>query len=110
MKEVPSVTMKAGTFSLAMIVPLTRPTTAAPATAARKPERHRQGNSGTPALNDARMACAESTEARLITQPTREVDAGGDDDEGLPEAEQQDRRDRDEDVLRVADGEEGGAA
>ena len=28
MKEVPSVTMKAGTFSLAMIVPLTRPTSA----------------------------------------------------------------------------------
>ena len=61
------------------------------------------GKSGSPALKAARMASAESTEARLITQPTREIDAGADDDEGLAEAEEQDRRDRDEDVLRVAD-------
>ena len=39
----------------------------------------------------------------------REVDAGADDDEGLAEPEQQDRDDRDEDVLRVADGQEAGA-
>ncbi len=32
MNEVPSVTMNAGTFSLAMMTPLTRPTAAAPAT------------------------------------------------------------------------------
>ena len=37
MKPLPSVTMKAGTLSLAMITPLKRPTTAAPPTAARKP-------------------------------------------------------------------------
>ena len=38
MKELPSVTMKAGTFSLAMIEPLIRnPTNAGPATAATKP-------------------------------------------------------------------------
>ena len=35
-----------------------------------------------------------------------EVDAGADDDEGLAEPEEQDRGDGDEDVLRVADGEE----
>ena len=33
----------------------------------------------------------------------REIDAGADDDERLAEAEQQDRRDRQKDVLRVAD-------
>ena len=69
MNEVPSVTMKAGTLSLAMIVPLTSPTMAAPPTAARKPMMT-DGNSGTPALKAARIASAESTEARLITQPT----------------------------------------
>src|SRR6185436_3114845 len=34
------------------------------------------------------------------------IDAGADDDEGLAEAEEQDRRDRQQNVLRVADGEE----
>ena len=69
MNEVPSVTMKAGTFSLAMITPLMKPTSPAPATAARKPMTA-AGNSGTPALKAARSASADSTEARLITQPT----------------------------------------
>ena len=69
MNEVPRVTMNAGTLSLAMIVPLTSPTAAAPATAARKPITA-EGNSGTPALKAARIASAESTEARLMTQPT----------------------------------------
>src|SRR5271166_882601 len=69
MNEVPSVTMKAGTFSLEMIAPLTKPTTAAPPTPAAKPART-EGKSGTPALKTSRIASAESTEARLITHPT----------------------------------------
>ena len=69
MNEVPSVTMKAGTFSLAMMTPLTKPTAAAPPTPAAKPT-STEGNSGTPALNAPRIASAERTEARLITQPT----------------------------------------
>ena len=52
------------------------------------------------------MASAESTEARLITQPTERSMPARDDDEGLAEPEQQDRRDRDEDVLRIAEREE----
>jgi hypothetical protein len=69
MNELPSVTMKAGTFSLAMITPLISPTSPAPATAAKNPITT-EGSSGTPALKVARMASAERTEARLITQPT----------------------------------------
>ena len=52
-----------------MMTPLTKPTAAAPPTPAMKPMRT-AGNSGTPALKAARRASAESTEARLITQPT----------------------------------------
>ena len=69
MNEVPSVTINAGTFSLAMITPLTSPTAAAPPTPAARPT-STAGNSGTPALKAARKASAERTEARLITQPT----------------------------------------
>ena len=69
MNEVPSVTMNAGTLSLAMIVPLISPTTPAPATAASKPATTEK-KSGSPELKAARRASAESTEARLITQPT----------------------------------------
>ena len=69
MKEVPRVTMKAGTFSFAMIAPLMSPTAPAPATAARNPMTT-EGKSGSPASKAARMASAESTEARLMTQPT----------------------------------------
>ncbi len=69
MNEVPSVTMKAGTFSLAMMTPLTKPTAAAPPTPATSPART-AGNSGAPPLKAARRASAERTEARLITHPT----------------------------------------
>ena len=69
-----------------------------------------EGKSGTPALKAARMASAERTEAEAHHPADREVDAGADDDEGLAEAEEQDRGDRDEDVLRVADGEEADVA
>ena len=69
MNEVPSVTMNAGTFSLAMMTPLTRPTAAAPPTPATRPI-STEGKSGRPPLKAARSASAESTEARLITQPT----------------------------------------
>ena len=61
--------MNAGTFSLAMMTPLMKPTKAAPATAARRPSTT-AGNRGAPALNEPRIASADSTEARLITQPT----------------------------------------
>ena len=69
MKEVPRVTMKAGTLSLAMMTPLTKPMKPAVATAAVKPMTA-EGKSGTPALKAQRMASAEVTEQRLITQPT----------------------------------------
>jgi hypothetical protein len=69
MNEVPRVTMKAGTFSLAMIVPLIRPTAPAPATAARNPMTT-DAKSGSPELNAERMASADNTDAKLITQPT----------------------------------------
>ncbi len=69
MNDVPSVTMKAGTFSLAMIAPLIRPTTPAPASAAARPASTATA-SGAPELKALRIASAESTEARLITQPT----------------------------------------
>src|SRR5271165_7371389 len=69
MNEVPSVTMKAGTLSLAIMTPLTKPTTAAPPTPAASPTRT-EGKSGTPELKAPRNASAESTEARLITHPT----------------------------------------
>ena len=69
MNEVPSVTMKAGTLSLAMTTPLTKPTAAAPPTPAPNPT-STAGMSGTPALKEPRIASAERTEARLITHPT----------------------------------------
>ena len=69
MKELPSVTMKAGTLSLAMMAPLMKPTRPAPASAARSPTTS-EGKSGSPALNTALIASAASTEARLMTQPT----------------------------------------
>src|SRR5271165_7290923 len=69
MKDVPSVTMKAGTLSFEMMTPLTKPTAAAPPTPAANPTTT-EGNSGNPPLNDPRIARAERTEARLITQPT----------------------------------------
>ena len=69
MKEVPRVTMKAGTFSLAMMTPLQNPMKPAVATAAEKPMTA-EGKSGTPSLKAQRMASAEVTEQRLITQPT----------------------------------------
>src|SRR5580704_2506450 len=69
MNEVPRVTIKAGTLSLAMMTPLTKPTIAAPPTPAASPTRT-DGNSGTPELNAPRSARAERTEARLITHPT----------------------------------------
>src|SRR5271157_3175577 len=69
MKDVPSVTMKAGTLSFEMMTPLTKPTAAAPPTPAANPTTT-DGNSGSPPLNDPRIARAERTEARLITQPT----------------------------------------
>ena len=61
--------MKAGTFSLAMIAPLMSPTSPAPAQAAKNPMTT-EGNSGSPALKAPRIASAESTDARLMTQPT----------------------------------------
>src|SRR5215472_11106605 len=69
MNDVPSVTMKAGTFSLEMTTPLTKPTAAAPPTPAANPT-STDGNSGRPELNDPRIASADRTDARLITQPT----------------------------------------
>ncbi len=86
--------------------PLTKPTAAAPPTPAANPTTT-AGKSGRPELNEPRIASAERTEARLITQPTdRSIDTGGDDDEGLAEAEQQHRYDGDQNVLGIADGEE----
>ena len=61
--------MKAGTFSLEMMTPLTKPTTAAPPTPAASPT-STDGKRGSPALKEPRIASAERTEARLITQPT----------------------------------------
>ena len=105
MKDVPSVTMKAGTFSLAMITPLMRPTSRAPATAAKNPmtTRGKERHAGIEGAADG-----ERREHRGEAHHPADgkVDAGADDDEGLPKAEEQDGRDRDQDVLRVADGEE----
>ena len=70
MNELPSVTMKAGTFSLAMMTPLRKPTSAGARDRGEEADDAPTGNSGTPALKAARSASAESTEARLITQPT----------------------------------------
>ncbi len=61
--------MNAGTLSLAMMTPLTKPTAAAPATPAIRPTTT-EGNSGAPLLNAQRRASAERTEPRLITHPT----------------------------------------
>ena len=69
MNDVPSVTMNAGTFSFAMMTPLTSPTAPAPPMAAISPMRT-EGKRGMPPSNADRSASAESTEARLMTQPT----------------------------------------
>ena len=103
MNEVPRVTMKAGTFSLAMIVPLMSPTSPAPGAAAARNPITTEGKSGNPALKAARMASAESTEARLMTQPTERSMPALMMTNVWPRPKEQDRRDRHEDVLRVAD-------
>ena len=106
MKEVPSVTMKAGTFSLAMMVPLMRPTTAAPAIAASNPQ-GTATKTGSPALNVPRMASAESTDARLITQPTERSMPAEMMTKVWPRPSRTTGRDRHQDVLRIAHADEG---
>ena len=96
--------MKAGTFSLAMIQPLTKPTRRrrrAPRRA--RPHGERQRRAGI-----VRVAQRQRRQHRgQAHHPAdAEIDAGGDDDEGLAEPEQQHRNDGDQDVLRIADGEE----
>ena len=82
MNEVPRVTMKAGTFSFAMMTPLTRPTIAAPARAATRPMTT-EGKSGTPAWNADRRRQGRKHRGQAHHPADREIDAGGDDDEGL---------------------------
>ena len=97
--------MNAGTFSLAMMTPLTRPTAAAPPTPAMKPDEHR-GKEGRAAVEGRAQRQRREDRGEAHHPADREIDAGGDDDEGLAEAEQQHRNDGDENVLRVAHGEE----
>ena len=102
MKELPRVTMKAGTFSLAMIAPLSSPTTTGAADRGEEPDDDR-GKERQPGVE--RGADGERREHRGEAHDPADgkVDAGADNDEGLAEAEEQDRRDRDEDVLRIPD-------
>ena len=104
MNEVPSVTMKAGTLSLAMMTPLMKPTIAAPPTPAANPTRTdgKQRDAGIEGAAD-RQRREDRGEAHHPSD--REIDAGGDDDEGLAEPEQQHGDDRDQNVLGIADGE-----
>ena len=105
MKRVPSVTMKAGTLSLAMITPLTEADRGRAADRREKP-RTAERKSGTPGVEGGADGERREHRGEAHHPADREVDAGGDDDEGLAEAEEQDRGDRDEDVLRVAEREE----
>ena len=102
MKELPSVTMKAGTFSLAMIAPLKSPTSAGARDRREKSHDHgrKKRHSGIEGRADGER---REHRGEAHDPADREVDAGGDDDEGLAEPEEQDGRDRDEDVLRISD-------
>ena len=79
------------------------------ATAAVKPMTA-EGKSGTPCVEGPADGERRGDRAEAHHPADREVDAGADDDEGLPEPEEQDGGDGDEDVLRVADGEEADVA
>ena len=97
--------MNAGTLSFAMMTPLTKPTAAAPPTPAMRPTRT-EGKSGHAAVERRAQRQRREHRGEAHHPADREVDAGGDDDEGLAEAEQQHRNDRDQNVLRIAHGEE----
>ena len=88
-----------------MMTPLTRPTAAAPPMAATRPMRT-EGKRGTPAVERRSQRQRREHRGEAHDPADREINAGGDDDEGLTEAEQQHRNDRDQNVLRVAHGEE----
>ena len=105
MNEVPSVTMNAGTFSLAMIdaVDEADQRRAADAGDEADDDRGKQRNA---AIEGAAQRQRREDRGEAHHPADREIDAGGDDDEGLTEAEQQHRNDRDENVLGIADGEE----
>ena len=98
MNEVPSVTMKAGTLSLAMMTPLTKPTIAAPATADGEPDEDggKERNAGIEGTAD-RQRRQDRGEAHHPSDG--KIDAGGDDDEGLTKTQQQNGDDRDQNVL-----------
>ena len=97
--------MKAGTLSLAMIDAVEQPDHRAAADrgeeAGDRGEKQRR-----PGIEGAADGQRREHRGEAHHPADREVDAGGDDDEGLAEPEQQDRRDRDEDVLRVAERQE----
>ena len=99
--------MKAGTFSLAMIQPLTKPTTAGAGERRREPGRAPRAEQRRAGIERVRAAPAP-TAPRRGSSPSRR-------DRSMPaammtkvwpEPEQQHRNDGDENVLRIADGEE----
>ena len=91
MKEVPSVTMKAGTLSLAMIVPLMRPTSAGAGDRRQKPDDD-GGEERQAGIEGGADGERGKHRAEAHHPADRKIDAGADDDEGLAEAEQQNRQ------------------
>src|SRR5262249_17402674 len=104
MNEVPSVTMNAGTFRLAMMAPLTEPTTAAAPTPAINPIRT-EGKKRQSAIESEAEGERRKDRGEAHHPSDRQVDAGADNDEGLAQSEQEHRNDRDQNVLGIADGE-----
>ena len=94
----PSVPMNAGTRRREISVPLMAPGSRAASMAASRPARQRQGGVDRgQGLHGPRHDHA----GEAHDEADREVDAAGDDDEGLAEAEEQRHRRRDGDALQV---------